>query len=69
MIGWNTAGEFLFEDFPVLNDMDLKYVTLGVYQVELANLYHKRFIKKPENMCFFKREDHPGIVRAKVHVS
>jgi len=39
MNGWNNVGEF--EDFPVLSDMDLKYITLGVYQVELANMYHK----------------------------
>lgn len=53
-------------DFPKLSMDDLKRLTLGTYQIEIAKKYFDHHMKGDEQFGIFIYRDTQGLVRAKI---
>lgn len=63
---WVKATEKSVPNFPQLTMEDLKRITLGTYQLKIAEQYIKHHIKEDSNFGIFIHRENKNIIRAKI---
>lgn len=65
-IRWEKASESSVLDFPELSMEDLKRITLGSYQIKIAERYIENHKKENSEFGLFIHRDTEGIIRARI---
>ena len=67
-LNWRSISEVLLTSFPRLSEEDLKDMTLGSYQLQLAKEYSNQHIKKksPYQVQIHHDEENANIIRIKI---
>lgn len=63
---WEKATEDCVPDFPKLSMEDLKRLTLGTYQIKIAERYIDHHMKGDHQFGIFIHREHDGLIRAKI---
>lgn len=63
---WKVASENTILDFPRLSMADLKRITLGSYQLKMAEKYTQQHMKKNSNFAIFVHRDNHELVRSQI---
>lgn len=63
---WEKASASSVLDFPKLSMEDLKRITLGTYQIKIAERYIKSHLKENSEFGIFVHREKEGIIRAKI---
>lgn len=63
---WEKAAESSVPDFPQLSMEDLKRITLGTYQIKIAERYIASHKKETSEFGIFIHRDTEGIIRARI---
>ncbi len=63
---WEKATERSVPDFPVLSMNDLKRLTLGTYQIQIAEKYIDHHMKGDKQFGIFLHREVEGLIRAKI---
>lgn len=63
---WEKASETSVFDFPKLSMEDLKRITLGSYQITIAEKYVEQHIKEHSQFGIFIHRENEEIIRAKI---
>lgn len=65
-ISWEKANEQSVPDFPTLTMDDLKRLTLGTYQLKIAEKYIEHHLKGDDQFGIFVHREVDNIIRAKI---
>jgi len=65
-VAWIRADQHCCLDFPILSKDDLLDITLGVYQLELANRYTREHMDEDCNYEYFIHKEHDNLLRCRV---
>lgn len=63
---WEKASESSVTEFPKLSMEDLKRITLGTYQIKIAEKYIESHMKEFSEFGIFIHRDTEGIIRARI---
>lgn len=63
---WEKATENTIPNFPTLTMEDLKRITLGSYQIEIAGKYIEQHMKQDSHFGIFLHRENDEIIRAKI---
>jgi len=63
---WSIATKTACLDFPRLSEQDLQKITLGIYQVNLADQYNKEHENDESDYDFFFHKEESCLIRVKL---
>lgn len=63
---WEKASDLSIRDFPILSMEDLKQITLGTYQIKIAEKYISHHMKEDSTFGIFIYRENECLIRARI---